>query len=387
MKKIYSQLLCGLLFCTFICLFSLEGRAQNMAEVCKPLKRANRNKSWQFKSYSVLESEYHTDGNKIRRVHQGKTDSIYIYGANGELVTAFLCDQNGRILSPLRLNYVAEGSALTDSIVPGEGGHSNHYFNGLLHSENVRLTEHRLGGTKRYYDNRGKDSLWIVHTSGKLRLTTWYQDGRDSLQRRWNEQGQLEYEKTKYTEAIWDARQRLVQRSFDTLIRGKNIKCTKTWYPTGVLSSVTYHYRWTPCLTWKYYDEKGKLIQQIRKEDPDKIMPSGIGAPSKEIFRNVEELEDIKHQLNQQLNHKLAELLCRTQVTPNGSYLLRVRLDASGKFTLRDMQGAYADIIKPEMETIFRELTGAKPAKRSGRNYARELQVILVVETKEKLSH
>lgn len=382
MKTIYAQLLSCLFLAMLTSFIPGTGIAQSKSEDCKPLKRANRNKSWQYQSYSVLESEYHADGSWIRRMHLGKADSIYVYDASGTLVNAFRCDRDGRILDPVRLNYANEGHFLSDSIIPGMGGFQNWYFNGHLYSEAVRLTEDRQGGTKRYYDSKGKDSLWSVHITGRLRLMTWYRNGKDSLQRRWDEQGRLEYEKDGHSELIWDASQRLVQRSFDTLIRDKNIKCTKTWYPTGILSSVTYHYLWTPCLTWKYYDEKGKLIQRIRKEDPDKIMPLGVGASSKEIFRNVEELEDVKQQLNQQLNHKLAELLCRTQVTPNGSYLLRVRLDASGKFTLRDMQGAYADIIKPEMETIFRELTGAKPAKRNGRNYARLLQVTLEVKAK-----
>lgn len=181
MKTIYSRLLCSLLLCTFIGFTPDELRAQNKTGDCKPLRRANRSKSWEFQSYSVLESEYQADGNTIRRIHKGKTDSVYVYSANGAPVNAFLCDQEGLILSPIQLNYVAWGSSLTDSIVPGEGGHSNHYFNGLLHSEDVRLTEDRQGGTKRYYDSRGKDSLWSVHTSGKLRLMTWYHNGKDSV--------------------------------------------------------------------------------------------------------------------------------------------------------------------------------------------------------------
>ncbi len=384
MKSIHSQLLFALLLCTAICLVPDKLRAQNKTDDCKPLRRANRDKSWEFQSYSVLESEYQADGNTIRRIHKGKTDSVYVYNANRAPVNAFLCDQEGLILSPIQLNYVARGSSLTDSIVPGEGGHENWYFNNFLYSNAVRLTEDRQGGTKRYYDSRGKDSLWSVHTSGKLRLMTWYHNGKDSVQRRWTEQGQLEYEKTNYTELIWDAGQRLVQRSFDTLVRDKIIKCTKTWYPTGVLSSVTYHYLWQPCLTWKYYDEKGKLIQQIRKEDLDKVLPLGAGPAAKEIFRRVEQQEEVIPVFKRELNLKLAALLCRTQVKSNGSYLLRVRLDASGKFTLRDMQGAHADLLKPEMETIFRELAGAKPAKINGRAYTRELQVILEVKAKEK---
>ncbi len=371
-----------MLFCTFISFTPDELRAQNKTGDCKPLRRANRDKSWQFNSYSVLESEYHTDGNKIRRIHQGKTDSIYIYDANGELVTAFLCDQNGRILSPLRLNYVAEGSALTDSIVPGEGGHSNHYFNGLLHSEDVRLTEHRLGGTKRYYDSNGKDSLWSVHTSGKLRLMTWYRNGKDSLQRRWDEQGRLEYEKTGHNERIWDAGQNLVQRSFDTLVQDKVVQCKKTWYPTGILASVTYHYFEQPCLTWKYYNEKGKLVEQVRQEDLDRLGPLGTVEAPQQVYRMVDQNEEVISLFKQDLNPQLSSLLCRTQVKPNGSYLLQVWMDVSGKLTLKDIQGAYADAIKPEMETIFRELPRARPAKKNGTPYARLLKVTLEVKIK-----
>lgn len=382
MKTIYSWLLCGLLFCTFTCFAPYTGRAEKKTSDCKAVKRANRNKSWQFNSYSVLESEYHADGSRIRRMHMGKTDSIYVYDASGTLVNAFRCDQDGRILDPVRLSYFNEGHFLSDSIVPGMGGFQNWYFNGHLYSEAVRLTEDRQGGTKRYYDSKGKDSLWSVHTAGRLRLMTWYRNGKDSLQRRWDEQGRLEYEKAGHSERIWDAHQKLVQRSFDTLVQDKVVQCKKTWYPTGVLASVTYHYFEQPCLTWKYYNEKGKLVEQVRQEDLDRLGPLGTVEAPQQVYRMVDQNEEVISLFKQDLNPQLSSLLCRTQVKPNGSYLLQVWMDVSGKLTLKDIQGAYADAIKPEMEAVFKKLPRARPAKKNGMPYARLLQVKLEVKPK-----
>lgn len=384
MKTIYTKLLSCLFLTILISFIPGTGIAQSKSEDCKPLKRANRNNSWQFLSYSVLESEYYADGSRIRRMYMGKTDSIYIYNASGTLVNAFLCDRDGRILDPVRLNYFNEGHSLSDSIVPGKGGFQNWYFNGHLYSEAVRLTEDRQGGTKRYYDRKGKDSLWSVHTSGRLRLMIWYRNGKDSLQRRWDEQGRLEYEKDGHTELIWDAHQKLVQRSFDTLVQDKIVQCKKTWYPTGVLASVTYHYFEQPCLTWKYYNEKGKLLEQFRQEDLDQLWPVATVEAPELVYQMVEQKEDVTQQFNRQLNQKLAELLCRTKIHPKGTYRLQVWLDVTGKLTLKDLQGTYADELKPEMEAILAVLPGARPAKKNGMPYARLLQVTLEVKAKEK---
>ncbi|RYD94753.1 MAG: hypothetical protein EOP54_16955 [Sphingobacteriales bacterium] len=384
MKTIHLQLLCALLLCTFICFAPGELRAQNKTDDCKPLRRANRNKSWQFQSYSVMESEYQADGNTIRRIHKGKTDSIYVYRTNGKLLNSFLCDQDGLILSPLHLTYFAEGHYLTDSIVPGTGGHLNWYFNRLLYSNAVRLTEDRQGGTKRYYDSRGKDSLWMVHTSGKLRLMTWYHNGEDSVQRRWSGQGLLEYEKTSYTERVWNDNQKLLQYSFDTLIQKKTVKCEKIWHPTGALASVTYHYFGQHCLTWEYYNEKGELIEQSRQGDLGKLWPVATVEAPGEVYRVVEQHEEVIPLFKRELNLKLAELLCRTKVKPAGTYRLIVMLDNAGKLRLRSMEGIAAEVLQPDMATIFNQLSGAKPAKRNGRTYAQLLELTLKISTKVK---
>lgn len=346
------------------------------------VKRANRTKSWQFQAYKVLESEYPWEGNTIRFIHLGATDSVNIYGPAYNLIYSFYCDRGGRIIRPVYFNYPSERGIMNDSIAPGKGGRFKWYFEGFLYSDAVRSTTDRQGETKMYYDSKGKDSLWIVHSSAKLRLMTWYRNGEDSLQRRWNERGALEYEKTNYSELTWDADQKLVKQAFDTLIRDKHVWCTKTWYATGVLESIAYHYFGQPCLTWKYYNEKGKLIEQARQGDLDKLWPGGIVVAEPEVFRFVEQQEDVVQQLKQQLNDKLAALLCRTKVKPKGTYQLQVKLDTSGKLILQKMEGADAELLQADMAAIFNQLSRAKPAKRNGRTYARLLQVSLVVKEK-----
>lgn len=382
MKTKYSGLFYCLLLSIAIHLIPNAGMAQGPAEECKTFKRANRNKVWQFESYTVLESEHKVDNHVIRVVPAGAEDSVYLYAWDKTLIKSFLSDRYGRILTPINLNYVEDGYTLTDSIVPGSRGKVNRYFYGILHSDAVRLTENRLGQTKMYYDKAGKDSLWIVNSGGKLQLMTWYRNGKDSLQRRWNYSGQLIYEKTKDTEQEWNADQKLVLRTFDTLIQDKTVKCRKIWHPTGALASITYHYFDQPCLTWKYYNAKGKLIEQVRHEDLDKVSPVVAVMPPQAIYTSVDQMEEVLPIFKQELNRKLAELLCWTKFKPEGVYHMQVWLDPNGKLVLKSLQGADAEALEPDMVTIFNRLSGARPPKRNGRSYARLLQVNLVVKEK-----
>lgn len=384
MKTKYYGLFYCLLLSIAIHLIPKTGITQTPAEECKTFKRANRNKVWQFESYTVLESEYNIDGLVCRIVPAGAEDSVFLYAWDRSLIKSFLSDRHGHILTPLNLNYVENGYTLTDSIVPGSRGKLHRYFYGILYSDAVRLTENRLGETKMYYDKAGKDSLWIVHSGGKLQLRTWYRNGKDSLQRRWNYSGQLIYEKTKDTEQEWDADQKLMQKTFDTLIQDETVKCRKIWHPTGALASITYHYFDQPCLTWKYYNEQGKLIKQIRHEDLDKVSPVVTVMHPEVMYTTIDQMEEVLPIFKHELNRKLAEMLCWTKLKPEGVYHMQVWLDPKGKLVLKSLQGAHAEALQPDMEAIFKQLSWAKPPKRNGIPYARLLQVNLVVKSKGK---
>ncbi|GEM_PF-706688 len=340
--------------------------AQSKEMDCTPKKRSNRNKVWLFESYTVLQSEYLIEQNKIRMVHGAKQDSVYFQGQSSTIVSKFITNKEGRILSPATFDYVENGYLLTDSIVPGKKGKSKYYFNNLLYTDALLLQVDLMKNEEWYYNQKGQDSLLIVSFEGDTSLVKWFRNGKDSLQRRWND------------------KQQLVEQTFDTLIQGERVLCTQSWHPSGKLASVKFYYFEEPCLNWEYYDEKGRLVRLEKKKKLDEITPVAY-AIDPPLVKNFEvRKESVTELFKGELNRKLSEILCRTNIKPEGSYQVQVWLEASGELRLNQLDGEYADVIGPEMETFFRELTGARPARRNGRPYAQLLQLTLKVSNRDK---
>lgn len=366
MKRLY----CTLLYCLWLSgVISFNpgtaiGQAKEME--CTPKKRANRNKVWLFESYTVLQSEYRIEQNKIRLVHGAKQDSVYFQGQSSTIVSKFITNKEGRILSPVTFDYVEDENLWTDSIVPGKKGRSKYYFNNLLYTDALLLKVDLMNNAEWYYNAKGQDSLLIVSFEGDTSLMKWFRNGKDSLQRRWND------------------KQQLVEQTFDTLIQGDRILCTQSWHPSGALASVKYYYFDEACLTWEYYDPKGKLLRLEKKKRPDEITPM-VYAIDPPLVKSFEiQKENVTELFKGKLNRKLSEILCRTNIKPEGSYQVQVWLEASGELRLNKLDGEYADVIGPEMETFFRELSGARPAQRNGRPYAQLLELTLKVSTKDQ---
>ncbi|OJV52047.1 MAG: hypothetical protein BGO31_07950 [Bacteroidetes bacterium 43-16] len=299
--------------------------------------------------------------------------------------------KDGRILSPVRLKYMTNRRSLSDSIVPEEEGRrkSHTYYEGLLYSNAVMSMQDHDAGTTLYYGIGGKDSLSIAKVNGKSREITWYRDdGMDTLLKRWNEEGNLEYERKQDSEKIWSEEGKLLQHTFDSLVQQKWwVRCQKIWYPNGVLSSVTYHYGETPCLTWKYYNEQGKLTRQV-KHKPLKGSPVGYGVgiiPEEPmIFHSVYQKEAVSELFNKDLNSRLALLMCHANVALEGIYRVQVDLSETGRLTLKQIEGLNAAEIREEIAAFFKETQPVKTAVRNGRPYAQVLQLILKVTPKEK---
>lgn len=366
MKHLYDTLLCCLWLSILVSFNAGTIFAQSKEIGCIAKKRANRDKVWRFESYTVLESEYRIEQNNIRIVHGAKQDSVYFQGQSSTIVSKFITNKEGRILSPVSLDYVEDENLWTDSIVPGKKGRSKYYFNNLLYTDALLLKVDLMNNAEWYYNPKGQDSLLIVSYEGDTSLMKWFRNGKDSLQRRWND------------------KQQLVEQTFDTLIQGDRILCAKSWHPTGKLASVKYYYFDEACLTWEYYDEKGRLVRLEDKKKPEEITPMVYAIDPAPVKSLEVHSENVAGLFKEELNRKLSEILCRTSIKPEGTYVVQVWLESSGKLILNKLDGEYADVIGPEMETFFRELSGARPAQRNGRPYAQLLQLILKVSDKDK---
>ncbi len=366
MKHIYYTLLYCLLLSGVISFNPGTAIGQNKEMDCTPKKRANRDKVWLFDSYTVLESEYRIEQNKIRMVHGAKQDSVYFQGQSSTIVSKFITNKEGRILSPVTFDYVEDENLLTDSIVPGKKGKSKYYFNKLLYTDALLLQVDLMKNEEWYYNPKGQDSLLIVSFEGDTSLMKWFRNGKDSLQRRWNDKHQL------------------VEQIFDTLIQGERVLCTQSWHPSGKLASVKFYYFEEPCLNWEYYDEKGRLVRLDKKKRLDEITPIAYAIDPPLVKSFEVQKENVTELFKGALNRKLSEILCRTSIKPEGDYQVQVWLEPSGKLILNKLDGEYADVIGPEMETFFRELSGARPAQRNGQPYAQLLELTLRVSTKDK---
>ncbi|RYD94754.1 MAG: hypothetical protein EOP54_16960 [Sphingobacteriales bacterium] len=387
MKRIHDTLLYFLLLSVMLGCIPGTTIAQSKEMECIPQKMANRDKVWLFESYTVLESEYKINGYLIRLVPLAKQDSVYLYDLDKgkKLVGSFLAAKDGRIFQSLSLEYAEDRSPYIDSIVPGMRGNSRRYFDGLLYTDGVRMTRDMLSGLKRYYDSRGQDSLYYVHyPDDSMLLIQWFSNGKDSLHRRWNAKGKLIYEELQGITKIWNDEQRLIEKAFDTLIQGIRVDCIKSWYPSGVLKSTRYFYFDKACLTWQYFNERGMLLRQEKHKKLDEITPVAYAIEPPAVKMQEVHSENVAGLFKQELNPKLEEILCRTKIKPDGTYRVQVWLEASGKLMLNKLDGEYADVIGPEMETFFRELSGARPAQRNGRPYAQLLELTLKVSTKDK---
>lgn len=366
MKRIYHPLLCCLLLGLVISFNPRTVIAQSQEPGCVPKKRANRDKVWRFESYIVLESEYRIEQNKIRMVHGAKQDSVYFQGQSSTIVSKFITDKEGRILSPVTFDYVEDENLWTDSIVPGKKGRSKNYFNNLLYTDALLLKVDLMNNAEWYYNQKGQDSLLIVSYEGDTSLMKWFRNGQDSLQRRWND------------------KQQLVEQTSDTLIQGHRVLCTQSWHPSGARAAVKYYYFDEACLTWEYYDTKGRLVRLEQKKKLEEITPVVYAIDPPPINHTIVRNEEVKQLFKLELNRKLSEILCRTSIKPEGTYQVQVWLEASGELRLNKLDGEYADVIGPEMETFFHELSGARPAQRNGRPYAQLLELTLKVSTKDQ---
>lgn len=351
---------------------------------CKARVKANRNKLFRYDTYKPIASEFQAEPYRISFIYKDTLDSVYIRNAGEQLIAALEVAKNGTINSPVSLDYVANGLKLTDSIVPGEGSRKlNSYFEGLLSSNSVLWTEDQNAKTKTYYGIGGADSLRITQFKGYGREMAWYRDGMDSLKKRWNAAGSLEYERTLTSEKIWDENQQLIQHAFDSLVQNKwLVRCRKNWYPTGILSAVAFHYRDTPCLTWKYYNEQGKLIRTVKhKALRGTPVESGGGIVPREamIFRGVYQKEAVDPVFNKALNDRLATLLCQANVALEGVYTLQVNVTSAGAFVFKDIEGLHATTIRSELADFFNRQEKVKPAVRNGRPFAQLLQLTLKV--------
>lgn len=361
----------------------------NSQKGCKARVKANRNSLFRFNTYKAIGSEYRIEEKIIKVIYKDTLDSAYIYQPDKQLVAALQLQGNGLINSPVSLDYVANGLRLTDSIVPHGGRRKlNSYFEGLLYSHSVLWTANDNAGTKIYYGIGGQDSLSITNLKEDGREMTWYSSGLDSLKKRWNEAGSLVYERTLTSEKIWNGEQQLIQHTFDSLVQHKwRVRCQKNWYPTGSLSSVTFHYLNSPCLTWKYYNEQGKLIRTIKhKALKGTPVEYGIGIVPREemIFRAVYHKEAVDVVFNKALNDRLAALLCQTNVALEGFYTLKVYVTNSGTFIFKDIEGVNADAIRTELVAFFNGLEKVKPAVMNGRPFTRLLQLTLEVKARDK---
>lgn len=384
MNRKYHQWICSLFL--LICLLPARSAIaqERVSEECKARIIANRAKVFRFDGYKVMESEYRIAGHTIKVGHKANLDSVRIYSPDTLLFAVLEAQTDGLIRTPARLNYVAYGIQLTDSIVPDGGKRkSNAYFESLLTTNSVLWTADEHAGTKIYYGIGGLDSFKITKLGGQDREKIWYSNGLDSLIKRWNDAGKLVYERTLTSEKIWNEAGQLMQHSFDSLVDNKwPVRVRKNWYATDVLSSVTFHYHDTPCLTWRYYDEKGKLIRTVKhKALKGTPVYYGVGIIPREemFFRAVYLQAAVDVVFNKDLNGKLSALLCQADVVLEGVYTLQVHLSNSGKFTFKGIEGLHAEAVQAELAAFFNGLQKVKPAVRNGQPYAQLFELTLKV--------
>lgn len=365
------------------------GAQDSGSKRCKARVKANGDKLFRYEAYKTIASEFQVGQNRISFIYKDMLDSVYIYNAGEQLIAALEVAKNGTINSPVRLDYVANGLKLTDSIVPGDGRRKlNSYFEGLLSSNSVLWTADDKAGTKIYYGIGGLDSFKVIKQNGHALEMIWYRSGLDSVTKRWNEAGNLVYERILTSEKIWDENQQLIQHAFDSLVQNKwLVRCRKNWYPTGILSAVTFHYWDTPCLTWKYYNEQGKLIRTV-KHKALRGTPVGYGTgimPREEMFfQAVYQKEAVDVVFNQALNDRLAVILCQAGVALEGVYTLQVNVTSEGTFVFKGIEGLHAATIRSELADFFNRQEKVKPAVRNGRPFSCLLQLTLEVKAKDE---
>lgn len=380
MKAFYSIL---------FCLVSTFGvMAQTLQLDCKKAKlKANRNKVFTYQKYQRLEMYTSAGEFSLKRVVRANSlskDTVFVY--RNEVLEHQFATNYANILGATRIEYFEKGILYSDSVADrGEAfdGNGKVYFNGFLVANNRYSTTDLNANTTMYFDKRGNDSLWLENgKDGSIKLKKWFQDGWVSKQQKWNAAGRMIYDKSDAFEKSWDDDGALLQHSFDTVIQQKPLQCHKTFFKSGVLSSITYTRFDVPCLTWKYYNEKGKLVKTIQKASLDKTPYGEVrNMPVSEFpfYHIVVQSEDCNKVLNIDLHQKLAALLCSTDVVLDGSYQMTAYLDETGKFVFIDVEGQNASAISKSLMDIVDHLPAAQPHKVMGKGMTLKILINLEI--------
>lgn len=160
--------------------------------------------------------------------------------------------------------------------------------------------------------------------------------------------------------------------SRDTLIAGKTCQQKKTFYPGGILKSVEYYNNGAPCCTWTFYTPEGLLKNKVKKGPPT-APETGTGMVEAEdipeIFIYVEQYPEYPggdHAFRNDMEKRMAGLLCKSETEVTGSYKLRFTVNESGEAIFLGLEGINAGQLRSSFAGLFTGLRKWKPGKQNG---------------------
>ncbi len=388
-------------------------RATAQDKPCKPSLKANRHKALRLGDASIEGTEYRIGD----RHFQLKAPGAYLASSYRKVTIR----QSGKILA----EFNTSGSEISDKIYReydlsgkliiidslGFGMHvktymgffqSNRVGSSTLYYPNGNLARYvsysRRNGheavIKEWYSNRFPKSIRIKnYWQSDSVVTKW--DSTGILRERTNSAGtELYYPDGVLMLKVWPYSKWsyspdgiLEDVSRDTLIAGKTCQQKKTFYPGGILKSVEYYSNEKPCYTWTFYTPEGLFKNKVTKGSPTALeigveMVAAEYAP--EIFTYVEQNPEYPggdHAFRNEMEKRMADLLCQSKSELSGSYKLGYTINESGEAVFHGLQGINADLLSPFFAGLFTGLPKWKPGKQNGR--AMTVHFVVDVSVKE----
>jgi|GEM_PF-2699860 len=349
--------------------------------ICKPKTKANKNKALVFEDVKFSHAVWQHGDMDVIYIH----DSVKVTKGNIR-ITAYKVE-NGLLAGPKYMEYRADGTIKQiDSLSTDDKWR----LKGYLGSFCGRAVYHRAYDTNGiinrtiYYKQNGKDSIRQDWYPNGLLYQTVRTDitGADSSTHIWNKEGLLQSIKTPGSLKKYSPSGYLQTNTIDTIVVGgdgfgflsrRMVECRKTYYPTGILSSLMFYCEGMPCHTWFDYAENGQLAKTETKE-------SIFSIPYSQMVERIEPIDYLpisdemepkipggKEHLAQYLNEKLAEVSCKSTLPLSGIYKIEFTVTTDGKSIFENMTGTNHAAIQEAVKLTVQKLPWWIPGKMDGK--------------------
>jgi antitoxin component YwqK of YwqJK toxin-antitoxin module len=351
---------------------------------CKPTTKANKNKLLVYDDIEISDITWKYKDMDIARAG----DSVTVKKGNA-YIAGFKFNHT-HIANTRYVEYNPNGTIkLIDSLILDNRWHFKRYW-GEYYGSVIHTRKYNGNGILEesvYYTKSGRDSLtqkW--YPAGTLYQSTWGDKiwGTDSSTHTWDEQGVLTSIKTrKYLQEFYPTGA-LKTFSSDTIISDRYIQCKKEYYPTGPLRCITYYCEDTPCHTWLYYTEKGKLEKTVQQASILSIpwsqmevneMPVSIstGKETQPEFRG-------NLPLYKYLNEKLVGVTCNSSLPLANGYQIKFTVGDDGKAIFENITGENHTAIQEIVKQTIEQMPQWKPGTKDGKPIKTGLTLKLYVK-------